>query len=179
MVFKRFLVSFGSRKSMQKATRKKKRRAILIGKNQYGINVGTFARRGFSCQNRWKLTCFQDNRFWEGFGRILGRFWKAKNLDFRSFFHDFSKRILITVVVNEKSTIIGVPGGGGDSKKQSTFRAGPSYARIFNILRILGAQNQHSTRPEAFGLGGLRNETTENWLTDCRHEQKTAYEKES
>ena len=37
-----------------------------------------------------KFACFLGPRFWKGFGRVLGGFWEAKILDFRTFFDVFS-----------------------------------------------------------------------------------------
>ena len=37
-----------------------------------------------------KFACFLGPRFWKGFGRVLGGFWEAKILDFRTFFAVFS-----------------------------------------------------------------------------------------
>ena len=37
------------------------------------------------------------------FGRVLGGVWEAKNLDFRTFFDDFSKQILEDVLERQKN----------------------------------------------------------------------------
>ena len=62
-------------------------------KNQYGINVGTFAAESLSCKNRAKIACFLGMRFWRHFGRVLGGFWEARILDFRIFSIVFDVKI--------------------------------------------------------------------------------------
>ena len=42
------------------------------------------------------------HRFRRRFGRILGGFWEAENLDFRIFFDDFSKQISKHVLEGQK-----------------------------------------------------------------------------
>ena len=41
-------------------------------------------------------------RFWRHFGRIWGRFWEPKIIDFRTFFDDFSKQISKHVLEGQK-----------------------------------------------------------------------------
>ena len=45
---------------------------------------------------------FFEPRFLFDFGRVLGRFWEPKNLDFRIFFDDFSKHFSKWISDGEK-----------------------------------------------------------------------------
>ena len=45
-----------------------------------------------SNKNRRKIACFLGPRFWMDLGRVLGRFWEAQIINFRSFFDIFSKQ---------------------------------------------------------------------------------------
>ena len=40
---------------------------------------------------RSKIMCFLEHRFGKVLGRVLGGFWEAKNLDFRTFGEVFGK----------------------------------------------------------------------------------------
>ena len=47
-----------------------------------------------------KIACFLEYRFRRVLGRVLGGFWKAKNLDFRFFFDGFSMPFLKRLILN-------------------------------------------------------------------------------
>ena len=103
-----------------------------------------------------KINMFSGQSFLRGFWKDFGKVLESQKPRFSQFFPCFFEANFDNRCGERKVDNYWRPRGGGDSNKRTTFRAGPSYARIFNILRILGAQNQHSTRPEAFGLGGFQ-----------------------
>ena len=68
--------------------------SILLRENQYFQGFEDNKNAKTMVTNLGKHRCFLGLRFWRHFGRVLWGFWKAKNLDFRTFFDAFSKQIV-------------------------------------------------------------------------------------